>query len=111
MADHVARSSLPTSARASFHYLDRLPRNDMGKVMKKALGRYFFVTPFPSPRAHDLPAVSLLQADDGPPISSQVRAIPIRKQTITTSAIVSDRVHVPGPVGTPQPKYRAGPQT
>lgn len=37
LADHVARSLAPHKRPRVVHYLDALPRNDMGKIMKRAL--------------------------------------------------------------------------
>ncbi|MGP4049569.1 acyl-CoA synthetase [Streptomyces sp. 2A115] len=37
LADHVARSLAPHKRPRVVHYLDVLPRNDMGKIMKRAL--------------------------------------------------------------------------
>jgi malonyl-CoA/methylmalonyl-CoA synthetase len=37
LADHVARQLAPHKRPRAVHYLDALPRNDMGKVMKRAL--------------------------------------------------------------------------
>ncbi|SCG77974.1 acyl-CoA synthetase [Micromonospora inositola] len=39
LAERVARQLTPHKRPREFHYLDRLPRNDMGKVMKRALRR------------------------------------------------------------------------
>ena len=38
LADHVARRLAPHKRPRVVHYLDSLPRNDMGKIMKRALG-------------------------------------------------------------------------
>jgi malonyl-CoA/methylmalonyl-CoA synthetase len=38
LADHVAKLLAPHKRPRVVHYLDALPRNDMGKVMKRALG-------------------------------------------------------------------------
>lgn len=38
LADHVAQLLSPHKRPRVVHYLDALPRNDMGKVMKRALG-------------------------------------------------------------------------
>jgi malonyl-CoA/methylmalonyl-CoA synthetase len=38
LADHVARLLTPHKRPRVVHFLDALPRNDMGKVMKRALG-------------------------------------------------------------------------
>ncbi|MFB9906889.1 acyl-CoA synthetase [Allokutzneria oryzae] len=38
LADHVARLLTPHKRPRTVHFLESLPRNDMGKVMKKALG-------------------------------------------------------------------------
>ncbi|TGB10292.1 acyl-CoA synthetase [Streptomyces sp. MZ04] len=37
LADHVARSLAPHKRPRVVHYLDALPRNDMGKIMKRSL--------------------------------------------------------------------------
>jgi malonyl-CoA/methylmalonyl-CoA synthetase len=39
LADHVARRLTPHKRPRVVHHLDMLPRNDMGKIMKRALGR------------------------------------------------------------------------
>ncbi|MDT9698110.1 acyl-CoA synthetase [Streptomyces sp. P17] len=39
LADHVARRLAPHKRPRVVHHLDALPRNDMGKIMKRALGR------------------------------------------------------------------------
>ncbi len=39
LADHVARRLAPHKRPRTVHYLDALPRNDMGKIMKRALSR------------------------------------------------------------------------
>ncbi|MEV0171319.1 acyl-CoA synthetase [Streptomyces sp. NPDC050803] len=39
LADHVARRLAPHKRPRVVHYLDALPRNDMGKIMKRALSR------------------------------------------------------------------------
>jgi malonyl-CoA/methylmalonyl-CoA synthetase len=39
LADHVARRLAPHKRPRVLHHLDVLPRNDMGKIMKRALGR------------------------------------------------------------------------
>ncbi|HLL37510.1 MAG TPA: acyl-CoA synthetase [Streptomyces sp.] len=39
LADHVARRLAPHKRPRVVHHLDVLPRNDMGKIMKRALGR------------------------------------------------------------------------
>ncbi|MEU2383539.1 acyl-CoA synthetase [Streptomyces sp. NPDC012461] len=39
LADHVARRLAPHKRPRVLHHLDALPRNDMGKIMKRALGR------------------------------------------------------------------------
>ncbi|MFF3464808.1 acyl-CoA synthetase [Streptomyces sp. NPDC002619] len=38
LAEHVARRLAPHKRPRVVHYLDTLPRNDMGKIMKRALG-------------------------------------------------------------------------
>ncbi|MER6800563.1 AMP-binding enzyme, partial [Amycolatopsis mediterranei] len=38
LADHVAKLLAPHKRPRVVRYLDALPRNDMGKVMKRALG-------------------------------------------------------------------------
>ncbi|MFI9646289.1 acyl-CoA synthetase [Streptomyces sp. NPDC052040] len=38
LADHVARRLAPHKRPRTVRYLDALPRNDMGKIMKRALG-------------------------------------------------------------------------
>ncbi|CAM5327705.1 Acyl-CoA synthetase OS=Streptomyces alboniger OX=132473 GN=CP975_10915 PE=3 SV=1 [Streptomyces alboniger] len=38
LADHVARRLAPHKRPRVVHHLDSLPRNDMGKIMKRALG-------------------------------------------------------------------------
>ncbi|MGA4848698.1 acyl-CoA synthetase [Streptomyces sp. G5(2025)] len=38
LADHVAASLAPHKRPRVVHYLEALPRNDMGKIMKRALG-------------------------------------------------------------------------
>ncbi|MFF0157958.1 acyl-CoA synthetase [Streptomyces sp. NPDC005263] len=38
LADHVARRLAPHKRPRVVHHLDTLPRNDMGKIMKRALG-------------------------------------------------------------------------
>ena len=38
LADHVARQLSPQARPRAIHYLTALPRNEMGKVLKKALG-------------------------------------------------------------------------
>ncbi|MEU0069896.1 acyl-CoA synthetase [Streptomyces sp. NPDC006332] len=38
LADHVARRLAPHKRPRVVHHLDALPRNDMGKIMKRALG-------------------------------------------------------------------------
>ncbi|KUJ36378.1 acyl-CoA synthetase [Streptomyces sp. NRRL F-5122] len=38
LADHVARRLAPHKRPRVVHYLDALPRNDMGKIMKRVLG-------------------------------------------------------------------------
>jgi malonyl-CoA/methylmalonyl-CoA synthetase len=37
LADHVAARLAPHKRPRRVHYLDALPRNDMGKIMKRAL--------------------------------------------------------------------------
>jgi malonyl-CoA/methylmalonyl-CoA synthetase len=37
LADHVARRLAPHKRPRTVRYLDALPRNDMGKIMKRAL--------------------------------------------------------------------------
>ncbi|MEV5317279.1 acyl-CoA synthetase [Streptomyces sp. NPDC052687] len=39
LADHVTRRLAPHKRPRVLHHLDALPRNDMGKIMKRALGR------------------------------------------------------------------------
>ncbi|AWW39728.1 acyl-CoA synthetase [Streptomyces cadmiisoli] len=39
LAEHVARRLAPHKRPRVVHHLDALPRNDMGKIMKRALGR------------------------------------------------------------------------
>ncbi|MEV5983829.1 acyl-CoA synthetase [Streptomyces sp. NPDC052051] len=39
LADHVARRLAPHKRPRVVHHLDALPRNDMGKIMKRALGK------------------------------------------------------------------------
>ncbi|MFI9610686.1 acyl-CoA synthetase [Streptomyces sp. NPDC052023] len=40
LADHVARRLAPHKRPRVVHHLDALPRNDMGKIMKRALGSH-----------------------------------------------------------------------
>jgi malonyl-CoA/methylmalonyl-CoA synthetase len=37
LADHVAKLLAPHKRPRAIHYLERLPRNEMGKVLKTAL--------------------------------------------------------------------------
>jgi acyl-CoA synthetase (AMP-forming)/AMP-acid ligase II len=39
LVDHVARLLTPHKRPRVVHFLDALPRNEMGKVTKRALGR------------------------------------------------------------------------